>query len=119
MKLIAIEKRNYTMQHWQARTAIDGAGNTAVTYFPMGAVKGTIVSGRQQTYLFTDDALFMGDQLREVKDADGQPVFIVGTYEYPVYVHNSSPVVDIYGRVTGYRHVLRDYAPAAPVGGQH
>lgn len=119
MKLIAVEKRNYTMQYWQAITDVDAAGNVTRTYTFKSAIRGQIASGKSQTYLFADEALAVGDQLREVKDAEGNYVFVVYDTPQAVYVHNVTPVVDIYGRVTSYRHVLRTTAPTNPVGGSH
>lgn len=119
MKLIAIEKRNYTMQYWVPITAIDGAGNVTITYQFRSALRGQIASGKSQTYLYADEALYVGSQLREVRDADLTPVFAFGETDYPVYIHTTTPVVDIYGRVTSYRHVVRDYAPNKPAGGAH
>lgn len=119
MKLIAVQKRLFTMQRWLAVLGTDAGGNTTTNYTYSEDIKGTIVSGRQQTYLFTDEPLGVGDQLRLVHDAEDKPVFSNGGIEYNVYVHNSTPVVDIYGRVTNHRQVLRDTAPAAPVGGSH
>lgn len=119
MKLIALDRRNYTMQYWIPITDVDGAGNVTVTYQFRKALKGQIASGKSQTYLYTDEALFVGSRLDSVKDADGTPVFAFGDFVYSVYVHNTTPVVDIYGRVTSYRQTVRDYAPTNPVGGSH
>jgi len=107
------------MEHWTFVVGVDPGGNQTITYVSAGTIEGTIASGRQQTYLYLDEPLTIGDQLRNVHDTADQPLFKVGDTEQNQYVHAVSPVVDVYGRVRNHRHVIRNYAPTDPVGGQH
>lgn len=110
-------QQKYTFDLYSLVTLNDANGTQ--TYQLVGSMKGALAAGRQQSYLFTDEPFAIGDAIALMTDADGNYVFHYKGVPTDVYVHASEPVVDIYGRVTSYRSVLRSDAPRAPIGGSH
>jgi len=70
-------------------------------------------TGAVQTYLFSPEPIEWGGQLIQITNKTGQrPYFIypdgpgeIGT-DILMYINSSVPVIDIYGKVTGYQQTL-------------
>lgn len=70
-----------------------------------------IVSGRQQTIMFTQRAVEFGARLVNVRNPHGELLFQVDGVSYDMHVHSNDPVIDVYGNIVGYRQVLREPQP--------
>lgn len=117
MRLSPPVAHKYDFELWGPKVLNDANGT--IVYELIEVRVGTLTSGRQQSYLYTDTQVPYGSMLRNVTDANGILVFEVMGEPYDVYVHSSEPVLNVYSQVTGYRAVLRRSTPNLTNGATH
>lgn len=61
--------------------------------------------------LLTKESLGVGDQVRNVRDRDGNEVFVTNGTSYPMYVTAASPQMSPFGAIIGWKHTLRRDLP--------
>lgn len=102
MKLDTFSKYRWTGELYMPVETQDGQ----YVYEPQRVVNFDLVSGMAQTYVYSKEPIeWAGMLLIIVNDAGDRPYY-VGGQDIRMYVNSSSPVFDIYGRLTGYQQVI-------------
>lgn len=113
MKLNTFVKYNFTADLYVPRSQNDSEGS--ILYEFQENIKCSIVSGRQQSSMFTSGPIEYGARLLEVKNPRGELIFFnivdEAVEQYDIHVHSNEPVIDVYGNIVGYRQMLRRPQP--------
>lgn len=109
MRYDTLFKRAFTGEYWDYTTEQGIDGQLTHTYFKVRDIRFSLISAEKGTmYLFSEDQLRYNAQVRSLRDASGNPVFVqdISGMEELSYIGVSEPVFDINGSVIGYRHDL-------------
>lgn len=113
MQINTLVRYNFTADYLVPRINTDN--EVTVYVVDTLAMPVAIVSGRQQTIMFTKVGVEYGSKVQNVKNPRGILLFTVpsdtGIQQYDMYVHANDPVIDVYGNIVGYRQVLRAAQP--------